>query len=105
MASKSRRITYLYMDPVPSSSRGRSAPLLVQPETGERRRAVAVVPAHGQGPDVAQVRLPDQDAVVVRHPHPEHLIEFAIDDLLRDHSLLGLVRRLTQLRGQLVDDG
>src|SRR5262245_62076577 len=97
MARNSRRRMYLYTGP-----RGR---LLVDPEPRERGRAVPVVPSHGEGADVAQRRLPDQEPVVIGHPHPQHLVELALEDLLGDRALLGAVGRLAQPGDQIVDDG
>src|SRR5712692_3749201 len=71
-------------------------PLLVAPEAGERRRAIAVGPAHGESAHVAEVRLPDQEPAIVRHPHPEHLVELAVEDLLGEHLLLGAIGRLAE---------
>src|SRR2546430_3354459 len=73
-ASRSRRRTYLYMA-------GPRAPLLLHPGPRQRRRAVAVGPPHRARRHVSGVRLEDQEPVVVGHPHPEHLVVLAVDDL------------------------
>src|SRR5262249_48036992 len=85
-ARNSRRRTYLYM------ARPR-APLLLHPGPGQRRRPVAVGAPHCDRRHVSRVRLEDQESVVVRHPHPEHLVVLAIDDLLGDEPLLGAIGR------------
>src|SRR5882762_11429827 len=102
-ASRRRRITYFCTAvscPLLSGS-----PLLVHPGPRQGRRAVTVCPAQCAGGHVAHVGLEDQEAVVVRHPQPQRLIEFTIDDLLGQRTLFGLVRRLSELRRQLIDDG
>src|SRR5262245_17052844 len=97
-AMKSRRRTYLYMGVAPGGG------LLVQPAPDEGRRAVPVRAPQSGRRGVAHVRLVHQEAVVVRHPQPEHLVELPIDDLLGDDPLLGAIGRPAQLGGQLVDD-
>src|SRR6267142_1372949 len=101
-ASSRRRITYFCMAvPCPLLSGPR---LFVHPGPRQGRRTVAVAAAQRAGGRVAHVRLEDQEAVVVRHPQPERLIELALDDLLGQIALLGLVGRLPDLRRQLIDD-
>src|SRR5262245_14066774 len=80
-ASSSRRRTYLYM----ACAR---APLLLHPGPRQRRRPVAVGPPQRHRRHVSRVRLEDQESSGVGHPHPEHLVVLAIDDLLGDDALL-----------------
>src|SRR5262245_27018699 len=87
-----------------AASRGRRrGRLLVDPEAREGRRPVAVVPADRERSDVAQMRLEREEAAVVRHPHPGHLVELAVDDLLGEGPLLSLVRRSAQLGDELIN--
>src|SRR2546426_4988280 len=107
-ASRRRRITYFCMaagalsSPVPMPSR---APLLVHPGPRQGRRPVPIGAAKRGGRHVAHVRLEDQEAVVVGHPHAEHLVEFPVDDLLGDRPLLATIGAPAQLGRQLVDGG
>src|SRR2546422_10989465 len=57
------------------------------------RAPVTVGPTEGAGGHVAHVRLEDQEAVVVRHPHAQHLVVLPVHDLLGDRALLGAVGR------------
>src|SRR5262249_34906603 len=107
-ASSSRRSMYLYTQRSPRALIGPGVGrprLLVQPEACERRRPVTVVAPHGERADVAEVRLPDEEAIVVGHPHPQDLIELALRHLLGDRALLGAVWRLPELGDELVDHG
>src|SRR6266849_4321347 len=82
----SRRSTYLYIGgggrpgPLQFLSPHRPRPhgasdLLIQPHPGDRRRPVGIGAPDGESGAIAHVRLEDEEAVVVRHPHPEHLVE------------------------------
>src|SRR5438094_8538965 len=72
----------------------REGPLLVEPEPRDGRRAITVrAPERGCG-HVPDVRLESEEAVVVRHPHSQDLIELPIDDLLGVHTLLRQSREL-----------
>src|SRR6185369_405970 len=82
---------------VPPPSRVRPPPLLFAPDARDRRGAVAVGAAHGKGADIPQVRLEDEEPGIVGHPHPQDLVVLPIEDLLGDHALLRLVRRLAKL--------
>src|SRR5688572_5314689 len=107
-ARRSRRATYLYMRRVPPAypaSLPRRARLLIEPGPGEGGRPVAVAAPQGAGGRVSHVRLEGQEAVVVGHPHPQHLVVLPIDDLLGDRALLGAIGRLPELGRQLVDHG
>src|SRR5574342_734869 len=66
-ASMNRRSVYLYIEP-------RAPPrlLLIHPHAADGGRPVAVGASKGEGGPVAHVRLEDQEAVVVGHPHPQH---------------------------------
>src|SRR5439155_10848156 len=79
-----------------------SAPSLLDPGPRQGRRAVAIGAAKRAGGHIAHVGLEDQEAVVVRHPHPQHLVELSIDDLLGDRPLLGAIGCPAQLRRQIV---
>src|SRR5207247_10048178 len=94
--SSSRRITYLYMACRPTAYPVPSPTLLVQPRPGEGWRAVPVRAAQRARGHVPHLGLVDQEAVVVRHPHPQHLIILAIHDLLGDRALLGPVASAAQ---------
>src|SRR4051794_2281158 len=93
-ASSSRRSTYLYIV---------TRRLLVEPGARERRRAVAVRAPQGGGRRIAHVRLEDHEPVVVRHPHPRHLVELPLHDLPGECALLRDVGRLAQLGREVVD--
>src|SRR5204862_2405921 len=105
-ASSRRRITYFCMDdrPLYRVTGPVSAPSLVDPGPRQGRRPVTVSTANRGGRDVAHVRLEHQEAVVVGHPHAQHLVELAVDDLLGDRPLLVAIGGPPQLRRQLVDD-
>src|SRR5262245_20685917 len=76
-ASSRRRITYFCMDarPLYRVSGAVNAPSLVEPGPGQGRRSVAVAAAQRAGGGVLHVRLEDEKAVVVGHPHAQHLVE------------------------------
>src|SRR5688572_19342463 len=81
-ARRSRRSTYLCMPEPPTRSPPLLASLLVHPGPRQGRRAVPVGQAERRRGNVAHVRMEEEEAVVVRHPQPEHLVVLAVDHLL-----------------------
>src|SRR5215467_5282713 len=98
-ARRSRRITYRCIAAQPLACL-----LLVEPHSRGRRRAIAVGTPQRERGHVPEVRMIEEEAPVVRHPYPEHLVELAVDDLLGDRALIVPVGSLPELQGQLVDD-
>jgi hypothetical protein len=46
------------------------------------------------------VRLPDDEASVVGHPHTQHLVVLTLDNFFSERLLFGMIRRLPQLGGE-----
>src|SRR5438876_360318 len=116
IASSTRRRTYLYTATLECADGFAGGALVgglggarspswsfIEPGSRDRRRSVPVGAPEGAGRRVPHVRLEQEEAVVVRHPHPEHLVVLAIDDLLRQRTLPGLIWRLPQLGGEVVE--
>jgi hypothetical protein len=63
----------------------------------KQARGCRLARRHARRPDVAEMRLEGQEAVIVGHPHARHLIELAVDHLLGERPLLGVVRGAAEL--------
>src|SRR2546425_366011 len=98
-----RRSRSGWMSASESGRRGVRLLLFVEPDPCESRSAVTVGTPEREGARVAHVGLVVHEPAVVGHPHPEHLIELPVHDLLRDRALVGTIRSLSQLERQLVD--
>src|SRR4029453_6149223 len=74
--SSSRRMTYLCMTAParPTRRPPLESPSLIEPHPGDGRRPIGIRAPDGQRGAVSHVRLEDEEAGVVRHPHAQDQI-------------------------------